>query len=125
VYLVTGAGGQIGKKLCEVLSKEIGPERLIATDMAETKPDEVADSTYYQLDVRDSKKFENLVTKHKVTKLVHLAAIVSALGEKPGNFDLAYSVNVGGAMNAFTLAREHGCSVFLPTSIACFGGTAY
>ena len=125
VYLVTGAGGQIGKKICEVLSQEIGKDRLVTTDLADSKPDDVADSTYYQLSVTDNEKYEHIIATHKVTKILHLAAIISALGEKPGNFEMAYDVNVTGSLNTFQLARKYGCSVFLPTSIACFGGEAY
>ena len=86
MYLVTGAGGQVGRKICQRLTQEIGAERLISTDLAETKPDTISDSIYYQLSVTDTEKYEHIVATHKVTKIVHMAAILSALAEKPGNF---------------------------------------
>jgi threonine 3-dehydrogenase len=51
---------------------------------------------------------------------VHLAAILSALGERFP--DRAASVNVYGCTNALNLAREHKCRVFIPSTIAVFGG---
>ncbi len=111
--------------LTQQLAKQVGPDRLIGTDMADEKPAEVGECTYYKLDVRNKDHFTELVQKHKVTHIVHLAAIISALGEKPGNFEMAYSVNVDGSKVAFDLAKEYNASVFIPTSIACFGGPNY
>lgn len=48
---------------------------------------------------------------------------MSALGEK--NYETAYNVNVTGAHNAMTIAKDHCCGIFMPTSIACFGGEVY
>ena len=55
-----------------------------------------------------------------MTYIVHLAAILSALGEKYP--DLATDVNVDGAVNALRIAREHKCQIYLPSTIAVFGG---
>lgn len=59
------------------------------------------------------------VKKHNVDQIVHLAAILSAVGEaKP---TLAWNVNMGGLFNVLEVAREVGCAVFTPSSIAAFG----
>ena len=52
-----------------------------------------------------------------------MGAIISAIGEK--NPQLAYEVNVDGTKNALDISKNYGCGLFIPTSIACFGGSAY
>jgi nucleoside-diphosphate-sugar epimerase len=64
--------------------------------------------------------YDNLVKKHKVNNIIHLAGILSALGEqKP---DLSIDVNIFGAVNALKVARENDCKIFIPSSISVFGG---
>lgn len=121
--MITGSGGQIGKAIVKILSKELGPNQVIATDMPEEKNESLGPCKYFQLDVCDGEKFEHIVTKNKVDQIIHLAAIISALGEK--NYQLAYDVNVTGTHNALNVAKNFGCGLFMPTSIACFGGNAY
>lgn len=72
------------------------------------------------MDVADFNKYEKLVKDHKITYIVHLAAILSALGERFP--DRANSVNVTGFLNAINLARDHKCKIYCPSSIAVFGG---
>lgn len=61
-----------------------------------------------------------MVKSNKVNYIVHLAGILSALGEqKP---DLAVDVNVIGVVNAMRAARETNSRIFVPSSIAVFGG---
>ena len=54
---------------------------------------------------------------------MHLAGILSALGERKP--DLAIDVNVFGAINALRIARDLNCQIFLPSSIAVFGGDLF
>lgn len=49
-----------------------------------------------------------------------MAGILSALGER--NPDLAIDVNVNGVLNALRIAREQDAQIFIPSSIAVFGG---
>jgi threonine 3-dehydrogenase len=58
-----------------------------------------------------------------VDYILHLAAILSSLGEKYPK--LAYDVNVNGAANAFDISKDHDCQLFIPSSIAVFGGEAF
>jgi nucleoside-diphosphate-sugar epimerase len=66
------------------------------------------------------KKYEQIVKENKIDYIVHLAAILSALGERFP--DRAYDVNVTGFQNAMNLAREYKCKIYVPSSIAVFGG---
>jgi len=62
---------------------------------------------YEQLDVTDYNKYEKIVKEHKIDYILHLAAILSALGEK--HPELAYDVNVTGATHAMNISRDNGC----------------
>ena len=91
---------------------------MIAADLVEE--DKNINCKYYKLDVTDKDLYEKIVKEEKVDYILHLAAILSSLGEKYP--DLAYDVNVHGAQNALNLARDYDCQVYIPSSIAVFGG---
>jgi len=61
-----------------------------------------------------------MVKSHKINNIVHLAGILSALGEK--HPDLAVDVNVIGVINALRAAESTKSRIFVPSSIAVFGG---
>jgi threonine 3-dehydrogenase len=63
------------------------------------------------------------VKEHKIDYIVHLASILSALGERFP--DRATSVNVYGTVNALNIARDLKCKIFIPSTIAVFGGTKF
>jgi len=54
---------------------------------------------------------------------VHMACILSALGER--NPDLALDVNVDGVTSALQIARDFDAQIFIPSSIAVFGGDLF
>ncbi len=61
-----------------------------------------------------------VIKKHHVDTIVHMAALLSAIGEK--NPQLCWNVNVGGLYNVLELARDLELTqVFCPSSIAVFG----
>lgn len=103
--LVTGCQGQIGVPLTKALAKELGNDNVIATDL-DTQKFELP-CEYRQLDICDEGSYRDLVEKNGVNYIVHLAGILSALGEvKP---DLSIDVNVFGAVNALRIARDNDC----------------
>lgn len=107
--------------LVKALCKELGAENVIATDVAEQKFD--FPCRYEKLDVCDSDRYKNLVKDNKINYIVHLAGILSALGER--HPDLAIDVNVLGCVNVMKIAQENNCRIFLPSSIAVFGGDLF
>ena len=119
--LFTGCAGQIGSELTLAFRKLYGNDNIIASDLS-TKvcPDLLNSGPFVQLDVLDTKALGETIDKYKVDGIVHLAAILSAVGEK--NPQLAWNVNINGTVNVFEVAREKKLErVLVPSSIAAFG----
>ncbi|MFW6040479.1 MAG: NAD-dependent epimerase/dehydratase family protein [Thermoplasmatota archaeon] len=118
--LVTGPFGQIGSELVPKLQDKYGKENVIALGHSHI-PDDF-DGVVEQGDVRDQKKMKEIVDKYEVTKLYHLASLLSATGEKRPN--LAWDVNVNGLKIFLDLSVENDIQVFWASSIAVFGPTS-
>lgn len=103
--LLTGSQGQIGVPLADALAKELGADNVIATDVGHCKFE--FPCRYESLDVTDKDHYNKLVKDNGITYIVHLAGILSALGEH--NPDLAIDVNVFGACNALKIAQDNDC----------------
>ncbi len=119
--LFTGCAGQIGSELTLAFRKLYGNDNIIASDLS-TKvcPDLLNSGPFVQLNVLDTKALGETIDKYKVDGIVHLAAILSAVGEK--NPQLAWNVNINGTVNVFEVAREKKLErVLVPSSIAAFG----
>ena len=118
---MAGCKGQIGLPLVHALCKEVGRDNVVAADLSDKKVD--LPCRFEQLDVADMNRYEAIVREHKIDYIVHLAAILSALGERFP--DKANSVNVTGFLNAMNLAREYKAKIYVPSSIAVFGGELF
>lgn len=120
--LVTGSLGQLGTELVPYLRNIYGHDQVISSsrrphddlDWNDIKPFEL-------VDVTDVDRLAEVVDKHRVTTIIHLAAILSATGEKFPK--LLWNVNMTGLYNVLEVAREKGLTVFTPSSIAAFGPT--
>ena len=110
--LVTGALGQIGTELVGALRSRHGEDAVIATDLRSS-------DGITMLDVMDLEEMDRIVSQGGVSVIYHLAALLSATGEKKP--ELCWRINVGGLENVLTVAKKQGCSVFAPSSIAVFG----
>lgn len=119
--LVIGAGGQLGSELTQGLWRLHGKDQVVATDV---KPAEgiLATGDFETLDVLDTKRLQSLISKNKFTQIYHLAAVLSATGEK--NPKLAWQLNMEGLINVLDAAVDNKVSrVYWPSSIAAFGPT--
>lgn len=118
--LITGALGQIGSELTLHLRNIYGDANVVASDLKPAVPaGELENGPYEVVDVVQPDQIAAVVKKHGINQIVHLAAILSAVGE--ANPTLAWNVNMGGLFNVLEIAREVGCGVFTPSSIAAFG----
>lgn len=119
--LVTGACGQIGSELTLALRERYGGENVVATDLRPPQRSALCDSGPFEfLDVTRREDLEAVVRKYNIDTIYHMAAILSASGEK--NPQLAWNVNINGLYNVLEVAREHQMvRVFVPSSIAVFG----
>ncbi|MGD2144973.1 MAG: NAD-dependent epimerase/dehydratase family protein, partial [Anaerolineae bacterium] len=118
--LVTGACGQIGSELSSALRQKHGNENVVITDIAEPPP-KLRDSGPFEfLDVTQRGAVGAIVDRYDVHTIYHLAALLSATGEKKPH--VAWDVNVNGLYKILEIARERKVSrVFWPSSIAAFG----
>ncbi|MFQ5447623.1 MAG: NAD-dependent epimerase/dehydratase family protein [Saprospiraceae bacterium] len=115
--LIIGAGGQIGTVLTKALREAWGWNNVIATDIKDGNP---GDPFFEKLDVCDVHRMTEIVTKHGITQIYHLAAILSAVGEKHPL--RTWNVNMSGLFNVLEVARDQGVAkVFFPSSIAAYG----
>jgi len=118
--LIIGAGGQIGGVLTEALRKVYGTDQVVATDLRpllnQTGPHAV-------LDALNGQALTDLVNEYKVTQIYHLAAILSATGEKDPMW--AWDINMRSLFNVLEVSRTNEIAkVYYPSSIAVFGQEA-
>ena len=118
--LVTGSVGQIGSELTEELRNRYGSDNIVAMGRR-TKPSEelLNSGPFVWCDITDRDKLNIIVDEYEVDTIFHMAAILSAVGEK--NPQLAYRVNMNGLYNILEIARERELRIFGPSSIAAFG----
>jgi nucleoside-diphosphate-sugar epimerase len=119
--LIIGSSGQIGSELTMALRKIYS--NVIASDLKEPN-DEVKNSGKFErLDVLSKNQLNECIKKNGVTQVYHLAAILSATGEK--NPELAWRVNMKGLRQVLDACVEFGVKkLFWPSTIAVFGPTS-
>jgi nucleoside-diphosphate-sugar epimerase len=117
--LVTGAGGQIGSWLVPALRRTYGDSKVLATDVRHLDREATDAGPFQVLDATDAKAVGQAVMRHRADTVYHLAAILSAIGEKDPR--LAWHVNMASLEAVLEVAREQDCAVFTPSSIGAFG----
>lgn len=115
--LIVGSNGQIGTVLLEYLRELYGVNRVIGSDIREP---EISTGPFEKLDANDARALAGIIRKYKVTQVYHLAAILSASGEKDPL--QTWEINMQTYFNVLEAARENKVrKIFYPSSIAVFG----
>lgn len=118
--LVIGASGQIGSDLCVELRKKFGSENVVASDIKTATTEVMQGGPFENLDVMDKKKISEVIDKHHITEIYHLAAILSGNAEK--NPKWAWNINMDSLFNVLDLSREKNIKkIFWPSSMGAFG----
>src|SRR5690606_29625084 len=117
--LVTGAGGQIGSWLVPRLRELYGTSNVLATDVRQLGAEATEGGPFQVLDATQTRSVGQVVMRHEADTVFHLAAILSAVGERDPR--LAWHVNMASLEAVLEVAREQGCAVFTPSSIGVFG----
>ena len=106
--LVTGASGQIGSELAPALRERIsGPSQVIASDVREVAGRDalsLSEGPFEHVDCTDARALQDVVRRHDVDVIYHLAALLSAVAEeKP---QAAWSVNMNGLYSVLEVAQS-------------------
>jgi nucleoside-diphosphate-sugar epimerase len=119
--LVIGSAGQIGSELVMKLREKYGNENVVATDKCPNSGKKLAETGIFEvLDIVKRDALKDICNKFKITHIINMAAILSAVGEKKPM--LAWDVNMNGLLNVLEVARELNIEqVMVPSSIAVFG----
>jgi nucleoside-diphosphate-sugar epimerase len=117
--LVTGALGQIGSELAPALRRHYGADCVVASDVR-IVPHQLADGNIHEhLDCTQPQQVLEVVRRHQINTVYHLAALLSAVAEEKPH--AAWSLNMDGLYNILEAARQYRCQVFFPSSIGAFG----
>lgn len=118
--LIIGAAGQLGSELTYALSQQYGDEQVIATDINPKALEKFDYCKTAVLDIMNQDQVRQLVKTENVKQIYHLAAVLSATGEKNPLF--AWQLNMDSLLFVLELAREFKMDkVYWPSSIAVFG----
>jgi nucleoside-diphosphate-sugar epimerase len=117
--LITGALGQIGSELVFALRAQHGAGQVVASDLRIVPSQRAAEGIYEHLDCTEPQQILEVVRRHDIGTIYHLAALLSAIAEEKPH--AAWSLNMGGLYNVLEAARQYRCQVFFPSSIGAFG----
>ena len=120
--LIIGACGQIGSELTLALRARHGFENVIAADISDGKKHFLGEGPFEIVDAKNKDAVLNLVTKHRITDIYLMAALLSATSEK--NPQLAWELNMNSLSHVLEMGRDKLVKkIFWPSSIAVYGPT--
>lgn len=119
--LVTGAGGYLGRQLIARLASQEGDERptgIVAHDIRPPQ-ERLAGVDYEVADIR-SPEIAELIGRHRIDTVVHLACIVTPGKDSRRAFE--YDVDVNGTRNLLHACVRHGVRrIVVSSSGAAYG----
>ena len=112
VVLVTGANGEIGRSLLQTVAAHGGFE-VITLDLT-LPPDSLRSLVVasYAGNIMDRYLLDQVAAHHEVDMVFHLAALLSARGERDP--ELAHQVNVEGTLNVLRMAQNQSARLARP-----------
>jgi nucleoside-diphosphate-sugar epimerase len=117
--LILGGLGQVGTELATGLKDIYSNDHVVISDIKPAK-DAGVDGPYEVIDVMDKPALLNVVKKHKITQVYHLAALLSATAEKNPMF--GWQLNMESLLHVLNIAKDNNLEkVYWPSSIAVFG----
>ena len=118
--LIVGSEGQIGSQLSIALSKTIDFDKLFLSDIRDKSK---TDFKYLKVDALSYDDLKKNILDNDISEVYHLAAILSAKGEKVPK--KTWNLNMNSLFNILNLAKEKIIKkVFWPSSIAVFGDSS-
>jgi len=121
--LVTGGAGYIGSHVARLLT-EAGTEVIVVDDLSTGKESRISGLTSYRIDLAEPSAVPTLgelMNKHKVTSVIHLAAL-KQVGESVENPEEYFNKNLGGQANLLLAMRSAGVKkLVFSSSAAAYG----
>ncbi len=117
--LVTGALGQIGSELVPELKRHHGAETVVMSDIKTLPAGARIEGAFEHVDCTDQGQLLDVVRRHDVGTIFHMAALLSAVAEERPQ--VAWQINMASLYNVLETARQCGAAVFFPSSIGAFG----
>jgi UDP-glucose 4-epimerase len=112
-YLITGGSGYIGGRLTEILSQRDETEKIVDVDVR--SPARAFPKTeFVHGDVRNRDAIRQLLERHEIDALVHLAFIFNPIHDEA----LMYDIDVNGTQATLQAASDAGTQQVLVTSSA-------
>ncbi|WP_322042790.1 UDP-glucose 4-epimerase GalE [Paraburkholderia sp. J67] len=126
--LVTGGAGFIGSHTCVELLNG-GYDVVVVDNLVNSREESLArveritgkPVTFYNADVRDAKALTRIFEAHKVTGVIHFAAL-KAVGESVAKPIEYYRNNLDGLLVVLDVMRQHGVKQFVFSSSATVYG---
>src|SRR5580658_58153 len=125
VVLITGANGEIGRSLLQTVAEHGGFDVVtldLALPLEKVRP---MVSASYAGNIMDRYLLDQVAAHHEVDMVFHLAALLSARGERDP--ELAHQINVEGTLNVLRMATNQSARLgrpvrfLFPSSIAVYG----
>jgi UDP-glucose 4-epimerase len=116
-YLITGGSGYIGGALTDELSSRDETEKIVAVDV-KPPPRHWDKHEFVKGDVRDGALIRQLLERHEIDALIHLAFILNPIRDDA----MMYDVDVNGAQATLKAASDAGTQqVLVTTSATAYG----
>jgi nucleoside-diphosphate-sugar epimerase len=118
--MILGACGQIGTELTLRLRKIHGTDQVIACDIKQGNKELMESGPFEIVNALDADELENAISKHEVSELYHLVAMLSATAEQMPL--KGWDLNMKSLLIALELAKDKKISkLFWPSSMGAFG----